>query len=33
MTDSPHNLPCSEPSDFVFGELSKKLGKPFATKQ
>jgi hypothetical protein len=26
-------LPCSEPSDFVFGELSKELGKPFATKQ
>jgi D-alanyl-D-alanine carboxypeptidase len=33
MTDSPHGVPCSEPSDFVFGELSKKLGKPFATKQ
>ena len=33
MTDSPQGIPCSEPSDFVFGRLSKELGKPFATKQ
>jgi D-alanyl-D-alanine carboxypeptidase len=33
MTDSPHDIACSEPSDFVFGELSKELGKPFDTKQ
>jgi D-alanyl-D-alanine carboxypeptidase len=33
MTDSPHGIPCAEPSDFVFGRLSKELGKPFATKQ
>ena len=33
MTDSPHGIPCSEPSDFVFGRLSKELGQPFATQQ
>jgi D-alanyl-D-alanine carboxypeptidase len=33
MSDSPHNIACSEPADFVFGELSKKLGKPYDTKQ
>lgn len=33
MSDSPHDIACSEPADFVFGELSKKLGKPFDTKQ
>ncbi len=33
MSDSPHDIACSEPSDFVFGELSKELGKLFDTKQ
>ncbi|HET6662064.1 MAG TPA: serine hydrolase domain-containing protein [Rubrobacter sp.] len=33
MSDSPHDIVCSEPADFVFGELSIKLGKPFDTKQ
>jgi hypothetical protein len=33
MTDSPHNIPCSEPAVLIFEELSKELGKPFATKQ
>ncbi len=33
MSDSPHDIACSEPADFVFGELSKELGKPFDTKQ
>jgi len=33
MSDSPHDIACSEPADFVFGELSKELGKPFDTMQ
>ena len=33
MTDGPHNIPCSEPAVLIFEELSKELGKPFATKQ
>ena len=33
MTDSPHNVPCTDPADFVFAALAEELGKPFDTKQ
>ena len=33
MTDSPHNIPCTDPASLIFGALSEELGKPFDTKQ
>ena len=31
MTDGPHDIPCADPADFIVGQRSEELGKPFAT--
>jgi hypothetical protein len=32
MTTSPHDIPCTDPADFIFGALSEELGKPFVSE-
>jgi D-alanyl-D-alanine carboxypeptidase len=33
MTDSPHDVPCSDPSSRIFGALAEALGQPVQTEQ